>query len=147
MTSTILGQEPASYLVAKSTVLGNIAPPKPDIYYGKNPEVLAQSACNKLAGHIIPSTMLHKPMMPGVSIEVKGLENSPAVAIRQARCDGAIGSWAIHSLQNDNEKESVYDSSPWAFTAIYYGCSSVVSSYGMYQLENNDGHTSCWDSA
>ncbi|KAH8765309.1 hypothetical protein F5883DRAFT_630034 [Diaporthe sp. PMI_573] len=127
---TILGPSQASHYCARNTVFANLEPltddtiaaPKPDIYYGAYPEQLARSARNKLAGHIVPSTMPDKPMAPNFFLEVKGPDGSAAVATRQARYDGAIGSRGIHSLQSYGiEEEPQYDGQAYTFSSTYYG--------------------------
>lgn len=57
--------------------------------------------------------MQDKPLAPSFFMEVKGPDGSAAVATRQARYDGALGSRAIHSLQNYNEEEPLYDGTPY----------------------------------
>ncbi|KAI3390238.1 hypothetical protein diail_11349, partial [Diaporthe ilicicola] len=124
---TILG--PSNRYCARNTVFANLEPltddtivaPKPDIYYGAYPEQLARSARNELAGHIVPSTMLDKPMAPNFFVEVKGPDGSLAVATRQARYDGAVGSRSIHSLQNYGANEPQYDGKVHTFSSIYHG--------------------------
>ncbi|KAM5347059.1 hypothetical protein ACJ41O_010064 [Fusarium nematophilum] len=126
---TILGPTQADRFCARRTVFANlepltddtIAPPKPDIYYGSYPEELAEPARNELASHIIPSTMLDKPMAPNFFLEVRGPDAGPAGATRQARYDGAIGSRAMHSLQNYGAEKPQYDSKAHTFSSIYQG--------------------------
>lgn len=102
----ILGPSQLDHFSARNTVFANLEPltddiivaAKPDIYYGAYPEQLDRPARNELAGHIVPSTMEDKPMAPNFFLEVKGRDGHAAVATRQARYDGAIGSRAMHSL-------------------------------------------------
>ncbi|CAI6091548.1 unnamed protein product [Clonostachys chloroleuca] len=123
--STVL----ANRYCARNTVFANLEPLtddsvaalKPDIYYGAYPGQLAWPTRNELAGHIVPSTILDKPMAPNFFMEVKGPDGSLIVATRQTRYDGVIGSRAMHSLQNYNEEESAYDVKPYTFCSIYYG--------------------------
>ncbi|RSM19190.1 hypothetical protein CDV31_001866 [Fusarium ambrosium] len=125
---TILGPSQTSRFCARDTVFtnlepltdGKIAAPKPDIYFGAYPDQLARSARNELAGHIVPSTMLDKPIAPNFFLEVKGPDGNAAVATRQARYDGAVGSRAMHSLQNYGEKEPKYDNNAHTFTSTYH---------------------------
>lgn len=122
------GQTSHAYASARNTVFGNlepltdgtIAPAKPDIYYGAHPEKLSESVRNELGHHIIPSTMEDKPLAPNFFLEAKGPNGSTAVATRQARYDGAIGSRAIHSLQNYSQKEPVFDGNAYTFSSTYH---------------------------
>ncbi|KAL7963195.1 hypothetical protein V8C34DRAFT_310746 [Trichoderma compactum] len=109
---TIIGTKQRDYLFAINTLFGNIKPLTDD---------LDRSIRDKLSGYIIPSTMEDKPMVPNLFMEVKGPDGSLAVATRQARYNGAIGSRAIHSLQNYKKEEPAYNSNPYAFSSIYHG--------------------------
>lgn len=100
---------------------GTIAPAQPDMYYGAYPEQLDRSIRDDLGHHIIPSTMLDKPMAPNFFLKAKGPNGSLAVATRQARYDGAVGTRAMHSLQNYGAEEPVYDGKPYTFSSIYHG--------------------------
>ncbi|RMJ03710.1 hypothetical protein CDV36_014764 [Fusarium kuroshium] len=137
---TILGPSQASRFCARNTVFANLEPltddtiaaPKPDIYYGAYPEQLARSARNELAGHIIPSTMLDKPMAPNFFVEVKGPDGKAAVATRQARYDGAVGSRAMHSLQNYGTEEPEYDGKAHAFSSTYHAGTGTLQLYAHH---------------
>lgn len=59
-------------------------------------------------------------MAPNFFMEVKGPDGSAAVATRQARYDGAIGSRAMHSLQNYGKEEPVYDNNAYTFSSSYH---------------------------
>ncbi|KAF4467340.1 glyoxylate reductase [Fusarium albosuccineum] len=134
----ILGPSPANRFCARNTVFRNLEPltdstivaPKPNIYYSARPEQLARPARNELASHIIPSTMLDKPMAPNFFIEVKGPDGKPAVAIRQARYDGAVRSRAMHSLQNYGIGEPQYDNKPYTFSSAYQD--GILKLYAHY---------------
>lgn len=125
---TILGPGQTAHPSARNTVFGNlepltdgtIAPAKPDIYYGTYPEELSRPVRDELAHHIIPSTMQDKPLAPNFFIEAKGPDGSAAVATRQARYDGAIGSRAIHSLQHYGNEAPDFDGRPYTYTSTYH---------------------------
>lgn len=126
---TILGPSQTNHYYARNTVFSNLEPitddtitaPKPDIYYGAYPEQLARPVRKELSSHIIPSTMVDKPMAPNFFLEAKGPDGNIAVAARQARYDGAIGSRAMHSLQNYCNEEPEYDDKLYTFSSIYHG--------------------------
>lgn len=125
---TIIDARRTDHLSAMNTLFGNLEaltdgtlpPANPDLYYGAYPEELDQSIRDELASHIIPSTMVDKPMTPNFFLEVKGPDGSLAVAIRQARYDGAIGSRGIHSLQSYGEEPN-YDGQAYTYSSIYHG--------------------------
>lgn len=124
---SILDPSQASRNCAMNTIFNNLNPltdgtitaAQPDIYWGAYPEQLAQSARNELSGLIVPSTMEGKPMAPNFFLEVKGPQGTVAVAIQQARYDGAIGARGMHSLQNYRAEEPRYDSKPHTFSFTY----------------------------
>ncbi|EPE09490.1 hypothetical protein F503_07266 [Ophiostoma piceae UAMH 11346] len=125
---TILGPHQPARGSARNTIFknlepltdGTIAPAVPDIYDGAHPEDLSQPIRNALGHHIMPSTMQDKPLAPNFFVEAKGPNGSTAVAIRQVRYAGAVGSRAMHSLQNYGEEEPKYDSESYAFSFIYH---------------------------
>ncbi|KAK2600327.1 hypothetical protein QQS21_004968 [Conoideocrella luteorostrata] len=125
---TILGPSHSSHYCSRNTVFANLEPltddtivaAKPDIYYGAYPEQLVRPARNELASHIVPSTMEDKPMAPNFFLEAKGPDGHAAVATRQARYDGAIGSRAMHSLQNYGAEEPEYDGKPYTLSSVYH---------------------------
>ena len=59
-------------------------------------------------------------MAPNFFLEVKGPDGNAAVATRQARYDGAIGSRAMHSLQNYGREEPQYDGKAYTFSSAYH---------------------------
>lgn len=125
---TILGPRRAIGGCARNTTFNSLEPltdgtitaAKPGIYWGAHPEQLDPSARNDLAGHVIPSRMVEKPIAPNVFLEVKGPDGCASVATRQVRCDGAIGARAMHSLQNYRAEEPRYDGKPYTFSFTYY---------------------------
>ncbi|KAI5459609.1 hypothetical protein BGZ63DRAFT_415155 [Mariannaea sp. PMI_226] len=98
-----------------------LAAPMPDIYYGSRPEDLEKSILSELSDHIIPSNSQDMPVAPNFFMQVKGPLENIAVAKRQARHDSALGSRAMHSLQNYQSNEPLYDGKPYTFSSIYYG--------------------------
>ncbi|KAF5530707.1 glyoxylate reductase [Fusarium mexicanum] len=125
---TILGPSQASRNCARNTMFNNLDPltdgtitaAQPDMYWGAYPAQLVPSARNELAGHIVPSTMLDKPMAPNVFLEVKGPHGSAAVATQQVRYDGAVGARGMYSLQNFRTEEPQYDGKPHSFSFTYH---------------------------
>ncbi|KIH87297.1 hypothetical protein SPBR_05044 [Sporothrix brasiliensis 5110] len=99
---------------------GTIGPPVPDIYYGADPGELARPIRDTLSHHIMPSTAEDRPWIPNFSVEVKGPNGRPVVATQQVRYYGAIGSRAIHSLQNYKEEQPMYDGEAHTYSATYH---------------------------
>ncbi|KAL2209416.1 hypothetical protein CC79DRAFT_1367597 [Sarocladium strictum] len=126
---TILGPNYVNRNCARNTVFNNLEPltdgtitvAQPDLYWGAESQQLARPARNELADHVVPSTMFDKPLAPNVFLEVKGPAGDMAVATRQVRYDGAIGSRAMHSLQNYSMDEPQYDGKPRTFSFTYFG--------------------------
>jgi hypothetical protein len=121
----ILGPDQASHPSTRDTLFGNlqpltdgtIAPPRPDLYYRARPEHLHRSVRNELEQYLIPSSMYDKPMVPNCFVEVKGPDSSAAVAARQARYNGAVGSRAMHRLQNYGREQPQYDGQAYTFSS------------------------------
>lgn len=143
----ILGTHQPSHASARNTVFGNLQPltdgtialAKPDIYYGAHPEELSRPVRDKLGHHIVPSTMRDKPLAPNFFVEVKGPDGNAAVAMRQARYDGAIGSRAMHSLQNYGEEEVKYDNQPHTFSSTYHGGQLQLYAHHTTQPTSEEG--------
>lgn len=58
------------------------------LFHGAHPERVDRQI---RSSHLIPSRMKNTPMAPNLYLEAKGLDESAAVASRQACYDGAIG--------------------------------------------------------
>ncbi|KAF5024777.1 hypothetical protein F66182_3155 [Fusarium sp. NRRL 66182] len=124
----ILGPSTTAHPSGRNTAFGNlepltdgtIAPAKPDIYYGSLPEQLSKSVRDRIGQHIIPSSMHDKPLAPNFFVQVKGPDGSAAIATRQARYDGAVGSRAMHSLQNYGREQLQYDGQANTFSTTYH---------------------------
>ncbi|KAK1244790.1 hypothetical protein MKX08_004419 [Trichoderma sp. CBMAI-0020] len=131
----IIGARQHDHPMALNTLFGNLrpltdgtlAPANPDIYYGAYPEELDRLIRNDLAGDIIPSTIQDKPMAPNFFLEIKGPDDSAAVAARQARYHGAFGARAMHALQNYGKDGPEYDSSAYVFSSTY--CDGALKLY------------------
>ncbi|PNY22489.1 Uncharacterized protein TCAP_07104, partial [Tolypocladium capitatum] len=100
---------------------GTLVPGNPDLYYGARPEQLDRSIRGQLNGKIVPSTQHDLPIAPNFSLQVKGLDGSLSVALRQACYDGALGARGIHSLQSYGQSEPQYDNKAYNLTSIYHG--------------------------
>ncbi|KIH93391.1 hypothetical protein SPBR_04269 [Sporothrix brasiliensis 5110] len=100
---------------------GTIVPPKPDIYYGAHPKELSHPVRDALSDYIIPSTLRDKPLVPNFFTEVKGPNGNIGVGKLQACYDGAVGSRAIHRLQNYGREKPQYDGHAYTFSSIYHG--------------------------
>lgn len=125
---SITGPPKDNYPSAKSVVFGNLEPltdgsivaPTPDIALGAVPEQLNPTIRLSLQHHIMPSAMTDRAMAPNFFVEAKGPDGSAAVMIRQARYDGAVGSRAMHSLQNYGQEEPVYDNQIYTYSSTYH---------------------------
>jgi hypothetical protein len=93
---------------------------KPDFYYGARPEQLHRHIRNQLSSHIIPSKTEHLPMAPNFFLEVKGLDGSTAVALRQVLQDGALGARSIHTLKTYGQANPTFDNKAYTITSTYH---------------------------
>lgn len=99
---------------------GTISSAWPDRFFGARPEQLDRKVRDDLSDTIIPSTQDSRPMLPNFFLEVKGPEESAAVAKRQARYDGALGARAMQSLQSYGKNDPVYDNNTYTIASTYY---------------------------
>ncbi|KAF3768420.1 hypothetical protein M406DRAFT_107433 [Cryphonectria parasitica EP155] len=99
---------------------GTITDAKPDIALGACPTQLDPAVRSELSHHIIPSTSTDRIIAPNFFLEAKGPHGSTAVMMRQAQYDGAIGTRAMHSLQNYGREKPVYDSNPYTYSSTYH---------------------------
>jgi hypothetical protein len=129
-----------NYLSAKSVIFGNLEPltdetitaPKPDIALGALPEQLDPIVRHELQHHIVPSTATDRLIVPNFFVEVKGPEGSGAVMLRQARYDGAVGTRAMHSLQNYGREHPVYDGKAYTYSSTYHGGTGTLHLYAHH---------------
>lgn len=134
----VAGSRKANYPSANSMVFGNLEPltdgtipaPTPDIALGALPEQLHPSIRHELQHHIVPSTTSDRLLAPNFFVKVKGPDESALVMRRQARYDGAVGSRAMHSLQNYGREEAVYDGQAYTYTSTYFD--GILHLYANY---------------
>ncbi|KAF3768489.1 hypothetical protein M406DRAFT_221844, partial [Cryphonectria parasitica EP155] len=125
---TIAGPREANYPSTSSIVFGNLEPltdgtiaaPRPDIALGAIPQQLHPTVRSELQHHIIPSTSTHRLIAPNFFMEAKGPDGSAAVILQQACYDGAVGTRAMHSLQNYSREELVYDRQAYTYSSTYH---------------------------
>ncbi|PLB50898.1 hypothetical protein P170DRAFT_474447 [Aspergillus steynii IBT 23096] len=111
---------------------GTLAPAKPDIFYGAYPQQLNPHVRNELEDKIIPSTENSLPAIPNFFFEVKGLDGSMAVCLRQACYDGALGARAMQALQSF-QGNPVYDGNAYTITATFGG--GTLTLYAHHPVE------------
>ncbi|KAF3770680.1 hypothetical protein M406DRAFT_336294 [Cryphonectria parasitica EP155] len=111
---------------------GTIAAAKPDIALGARPEQLNPDIRRELQYHIVPSTSTDRIIAPNFFLEAKGPDGSAAVMMRQARYNGAVGARAMHSLQNYDREELVYDGNAYTYTTTYHGGTGTLQLYAHH---------------
>lgn len=99
---------------------GSLVPGNPDIYYGARLEQLNRHIRDELSGSIVPSTQDNLPVAPNFFVEVKGPDDAPTVARRQACYDGALSARGIQSLLSYNQEHQESDDSAYTFTSTYH---------------------------
>ena len=138
---SITGPLEDNYPFAKSMRFGNLEPltdetikaPKPDIALGALPGQLNPIVRHELQHHIVPSAATDKLIVvPNFFVEVKGPEGSAAVILRQARYDGAVGTRAMHSLQNYGREHPVYDGKAYTYSSTYHGGTGTLHLYAHH---------------
>jgi hypothetical protein len=98
-----------------------ISQAKPDYYYGAPPELIHQQVREDLSGYIIPSTSTHFPALPNLSMEAKGPLGTNREALLQACHVGAIGTRAMHSLENYRQDVPQYHGKVTSISSTYNG--------------------------
>ncbi|KAM3499050.1 hypothetical protein MY11210_009638 [Beauveria gryllotalpidicola] len=94
------------------------------------PENLDNIDLSKL---VIPTSHGRAPVIPNFFIEAKAPRGGADVAKRQACLDGAVGSRAMHSLQNYGEKdEPVYDGNSRTFSSTYHAGTGTLQLYAHH---------------
>ncbi|GAP89469.1 hypothetical protein SAMD00023353_4001120 [Rosellinia necatrix] len=100
---------------------GTTVPPMPDYLEGTQTRHIPQQIMDDLNKVIMPSSYGNVLAIPNFFVEIKSHSGSLDVTSRQICYDGAYGARAMHSLQNYNRKQPVYDNSAYTFSAAYYG--------------------------
>ncbi|KIH90011.1 hypothetical protein SPBR_00542 [Sporothrix brasiliensis 5110] len=124
----------------RNVLFDNLAPltdatvtnPMPDVYYGARPDDLARPIRDELGPNIMPSAGHDLPLAPNFFVEVKGPNGSGAVANRQARYDGAVGSRALHHLQNYGEAEPTFDGMAYTYSSTYISGTGTLQLYAHH---------------
>ncbi|KAL4873789.1 hypothetical protein BDV12DRAFT_182136 [Aspergillus spectabilis] len=104
---------------------GTLADAKPDFFYGATPNQLNPAIRKQLNKQIIPSEKSNCPMAPNSFVETKGHDRSIPVATHQACYEGALGTRAMHSLQQfgttgNNNTPVYYDNNAYTMTSTYH---------------------------
>ena len=93
---------------------------KPDYYEGSRPGPGNRTIRGMLDKAIVPSTRRELPYVPTFFAEVKGRGGTHDVGLRQLRHDGALGTRAMHSVQNLGRSER-YDNEAHSASALLDG--------------------------
>jgi hypothetical protein len=87
-----------------------------------------------LNDYIISSIKEDLLILPNNFLEIKGFNDSAAVAKRQSYYDGALGARVMHELQSYGLPELVYDNNSYAITSIYHGGTSILQIYTTHLI-------------
>jgi hypothetical protein len=106
--------------------------PLPDLYDGAYPQQIDRSVRRNLGKHIVPSNNTSLPAAPNFFLEGKSAGGRADVAKRQACHDGAIGARAMHSLQNYQSTEPIYDGNAYSYSSTYHQGTSTLKLYSHH---------------
>jgi hypothetical protein len=83
---------------------------------------------------IVPTIHAGVPLLPNFFLELKAhnTEASPAVAVREALHDGAIGARAMHALQNYCVEEPEFDGNAYTYSAVYIASVGLLALYAHH---------------
>jgi len=101
-------------------VAEDLPEPRPNLYDGAFPQQIERRVRRDLGKHIVPCNNTSLPAAPNFFMEGKSQGGRADVAKRQACHDGAIGARAMHSLQNYQSAEPIYDGNAYSYSATYH---------------------------
>jgi len=81
---------------------------------------------------IIPTTNTRRPVAPNFFLEAKDPEGGAGVAKRQAGDDGAIGTRAMHALQNYREEQPAFDGNAYTCSSTYHAGTGTLQLYAHH---------------
>ncbi|OAP55652.1 hypothetical protein AYL99_09804 [Fonsecaea erecta] len=100
---------------------------QPDSYDGARPQLIDRSVRCDLGDKIVPSNNTSLPAAPNFFLEGKSASGRADVAQLQISYSGAVGTRAMHSLQNYKSAEPVYDGNAYCYSSTYHhGTTSLV---------------------
>ena len=102
--------------LAKGTVV-----PQPDYYEGERPGPGNRRLREQLRRAIVPSSREDYPFLPNFFVEAKGPAGRLRVGELQACQDGALGSRAMHRVENLGRREEVFDNKARTASVVYHG--------------------------
>jgi hypothetical protein len=107
---------------------------KPDFYDGARFDGIDAAVRNDLNSLIIPSATdaARRPAAPNFFLEVKAPRGEADVAKRQAGLDGAIGTRAVHALQNFGAEEPAFDGNAYTYSSTYHAGTGTLQLYAHH---------------
>ncbi|OAP59568.1 hypothetical protein AYL99_06866 [Fonsecaea erecta] len=115
------------------TPLADVLPqPKPDLYDGAYPQQINRRVRRDLGMQIVPCNNTSLPAAPNFFLEGKSEGGRADVAKRQACHDGAVGARAMHSLQNYQSAEPLYDGNAYSLSATYHQGTGTLQLYAHH---------------
>ncbi|KAL2402650.1 hypothetical protein ABEF93_002762 [Exophiala dermatitidis] len=104
----------------------------PDLYDGAYPREIERRVRRDLGKHIVPCNNTSLPAAPNFFLEGKSEGGRADVAKRQACHDGAIGARAMHSLQNYQSAEPIYDGNAYSYSSTYHQGTATLQHYAHH---------------
>jgi hypothetical protein len=134
--SIIAGDSRKKHYYASDRLFNHLEPladdlpqPKPDLYDGAYPQQISRSVRRDLGQYIVPCNNTSLPAAPNFFVEGKSEGGRADVAKRQACHDGAVGARAMHSLQNYQVAEPIYDGNANSYSATYHQGTATLQLY------------------
>ncbi|CAF9935091.1 hypothetical protein IMSHALPRED_010100 [Imshaugia aleurites] len=120
------------YPSRQNVKFGNLSPlakgivvPQPGYYEGEDPGQGNRTLRGWLERSIVPSLLTNGPFLPNFFAEAKGISSTIRVAQLQACQDGALGSRAMHRVENLGREEEIFDNKARTASVIYHGRGSL----------------------
>ena len=105
---------------------------KPDVYDGALPQHVDPRVRKDLGQYIVPCNDTSRPVAPNFFIEGKSARGRADVAKLQACHGGAVGSRAIHSLENYKNPYPRYDGKLNSYSSTYHPGTGTLKLYGHH---------------
>lgn len=120
-----------------------LRPVKPDRFYGANGDTLDRTVCEGLSSYIKPAKHESLPIvLPNFTLEAKGPNGSLIKSDRQACHHGALGSRAMHCIQNYRQDTPTYDNNAYTISFNYHSRNGALALYITHpqEFECASGH-------
>lgn len=113
-----------------------LRPVKPDRFYGANCDILDRTVCRELSTCIRPAKHKTLPIvLPNFTLEAKGPTGSLIKTDWQTCHHGALGTRAMHSIQNYRQDTPTYDNNAYTISLNYHSRNGALAIFVTHPKE------------